>query len=154
MSASDAAASRPSSLRLAISRLARPGDLRQLIRQVRVVEVPAPPPSPPPKHRPAATYPGPSINPNADVHHHQSPGGNQASVSNPAIIIQPRHHPQAPPPRPPFQWGVPRRISGPSEPLTVHNVQRIEAGEINILITTAKRIRTVLGCSWDYLMEK
>jgi hypothetical protein len=33
-------------------------------------------------------------------------------------------------------------------------VQRIEAGEINILITTAKRIKTVFGCSWDDLMEK
>jgi hypothetical protein len=34
------------------------------------------------------------------------------------------------------------------------NVQRIEAGEINLLITTAKRIKTALGCSWDDLMEK
>jgi len=36
--------------------------------------------------------------------------------------------------------------------LNIRNVQRIEAGEINILITTAKRIKTALGCSWDDLM--
>jgi len=38
--------------------------------------------------------------------------------------------------------------------LNIRNVQRIEAGEINILITTAKRIKTALECSWDDLMEK
>jgi DNA-binding XRE family transcriptional regulator len=38
--------------------------------------------------------------------------------------------------------------------LNIRNVQRIEAGEINILITTARRIKTALGCSWDDLMEK
>jgi hypothetical protein len=38
--------------------------------------------------------------------------------------------------------------------LNIRNVQRIEAGEINILLTTAKRIKTALGCSWDDLMEK
>ena len=38
--------------------------------------------------------------------------------------------------------------------LNIRNVQRIEAGEINILITTAKRIKTALECSRDDLMEK
>ncbi len=38
--------------------------------------------------------------------------------------------------------------------INIRNVQRIEAGEINILITTAKRIKNSLECSWDYLMEK
>jgi DNA-binding XRE family transcriptional regulator len=38
--------------------------------------------------------------------------------------------------------------------INIRNVQRIEAGEINILITTAKRIKTALECSWDDLMEK
>ena len=38
--------------------------------------------------------------------------------------------------------------------INIRNVQRIEAGEINILITTAKRIKTALECSRDDLMEK
>jgi transcriptional regulator with XRE-family HTH domain len=38
--------------------------------------------------------------------------------------------------------------------LNIRNVQRIEAGEINILITTAKRIKDALGCSWDDLYGK
>jgi transcriptional regulator with XRE-family HTH domain len=38
--------------------------------------------------------------------------------------------------------------------LNIRNIQRIEAGEINILITTAKRIKSALGCTWDDLMEK
>jgi transcriptional regulator with XRE-family HTH domain len=38
--------------------------------------------------------------------------------------------------------------------LNIRNVQRIEAGEINILITTARRIKSALGCSWDDLMGK
>ena len=38
--------------------------------------------------------------------------------------------------------------------LNIRNVQRIEAGEINILITTARRIKSVLGCPLDDLMGK
>ena len=38
--------------------------------------------------------------------------------------------------------------------IATRNLQKIEAGEINILITTAKRIKNALGCSWDDLMEK
>jgi len=38
--------------------------------------------------------------------------------------------------------------------LSIRNVQWIDAGEINILITTAKRIKTALECSSDDLMEK
>jgi transcriptional regulator with XRE-family HTH domain len=38
--------------------------------------------------------------------------------------------------------------------LNIRNVQRIEAGEINILITTARRIKNALGCPWDDLMGK
>jgi len=38
--------------------------------------------------------------------------------------------------------------------LNIRNVQRIEAGEINILLTTARRIRSALGCSWDDLLGK
>ena len=37
--------------------------------------------------------------------------------------------------------------------LNIRSIQKIEAGQINILITTAKRLRESLGCSWDSLME-
>jgi transcriptional regulator with XRE-family HTH domain len=37
--------------------------------------------------------------------------------------------------------------------LNIRNIQRIEAGEINVLITTAKRIKDALGCSWNDLLE-
>ncbi len=36
--------------------------------------------------------------------------------------------------------------------LNVRTIQKIEAGQTNILITTAKRIRKALGCSWDKLL--
>jgi len=36
--------------------------------------------------------------------------------------------------------------------LNIRTVQKIEAGEINILITTACRIQWALGCPWEKLM--
>jgi transcriptional regulator with XRE-family HTH domain len=36
--------------------------------------------------------------------------------------------------------------------VNARTVRRIEAGEINILITTIVRIRKALGCKWDDLM--
>jgi transcriptional regulator with XRE-family HTH domain len=36
--------------------------------------------------------------------------------------------------------------------LNVRNIQRIEAGQITILISTAERIRSSLHCSWDQLL--
>lgn len=36
--------------------------------------------------------------------------------------------------------------------LNVRTVQRIEAGEIAILITTAIRLQKALNCSWDKLL--
>jgi len=36
--------------------------------------------------------------------------------------------------------------------LNVRTIQKIEAGQTNILITTAKRIQKALDCSWDKLM--
>jgi transcriptional regulator with XRE-family HTH domain len=36
--------------------------------------------------------------------------------------------------------------------LSLRNIQRVEAGEINILMTTVVRIRGALGCSWEELM--
>ena len=38
--------------------------------------------------------------------------------------------------------------------INARNVRRIEAGEINILITTVARIRGALGCAWDDLMPR
>lgn len=37
--------------------------------------------------------------------------------------------------------------------LNVRNIQRIEAGEITILISTADRLREALKCSWNELMD-
>jgi len=37
--------------------------------------------------------------------------------------------------------------------LHLRTVQKIEAGSINILITTAQSIRKAVGCSWDSLMS-
>ena len=36
--------------------------------------------------------------------------------------------------------------------LSTRNVQKIEAGQTNVLITTAMRLKEALGCSWDELM--
>jgi transcriptional regulator with XRE-family HTH domain len=36
--------------------------------------------------------------------------------------------------------------------IATRNLQKVEAGEINILLTTALRIRVALRCSWDRLM--
>jgi len=32
-------------------------------------------------------------------------------------------------------------------------IQKIEAGRLNILVTTLARIQAALGCGWDELME-
>ena len=37
--------------------------------------------------------------------------------------------------------------------LNVRTIQKIEAGQTNILITTAKRIQKALGCSWEKLLN-
>ncbi len=37
--------------------------------------------------------------------------------------------------------------------LNVRTIQKIEAGQTNILITTAKRIRKAVGCSWEALLD-
>ncbi len=37
--------------------------------------------------------------------------------------------------------------------LNVRTIQKIEAGQTNILITTAKRIQKAVGCSWDALLD-
>ncbi len=37
--------------------------------------------------------------------------------------------------------------------LNIRIVQKIEAGQTNILITTARRIQKALQCDWDELMR-
>ena len=36
--------------------------------------------------------------------------------------------------------------------LNIRTLQRIEAGETNILLTTAARLRSAVGCKWTDLM--
>ncbi len=38
--------------------------------------------------------------------------------------------------------------------LNIRTVQKIEAGHVNILLTTVLRLRKALGCEWDELMGK
>ena len=38
--------------------------------------------------------------------------------------------------------------------LNIRTIQKIEAGDVNILLTTVLRLRKALGCSWDDLLEK
>lgn len=38
--------------------------------------------------------------------------------------------------------------------LNIRNVQRIEAGELDVLLTTVVRIRKALGCSLERLVPK
>jgi transcriptional regulator with XRE-family HTH domain len=36
--------------------------------------------------------------------------------------------------------------------LNIRTLQKIEAGQTNILITTAQRLRNALGCEWNRLL--
>jgi transcriptional regulator with XRE-family HTH domain len=36
--------------------------------------------------------------------------------------------------------------------LNIRTVQKIEAGELNVLITTAIRLQSALKCTWDSLL--
>jgi transcriptional regulator with XRE-family HTH domain len=38
--------------------------------------------------------------------------------------------------------------------LNIRTLQKIEAGQTNILVTTAMRLRQGLGCAWDELMPE
>jgi len=38
--------------------------------------------------------------------------------------------------------------------LNIRTLQKIEAGQTNILITTAMRLRGALGCPWDVLLGR
>jgi transcriptional regulator with XRE-family HTH domain len=37
--------------------------------------------------------------------------------------------------------------------LNVRTVQKIEAGQTNILLTTAKRIQRAISCRWETLLD-
>ena len=37
--------------------------------------------------------------------------------------------------------------------LNIRTVQKIEAGQTNILITTAKRVQKAIGCTWESLLD-
>ena len=37
--------------------------------------------------------------------------------------------------------------------LNIRTVQKIEAGELNVLVTTATRLQRALSCSWDRLLS-
>jgi transcriptional regulator with XRE-family HTH domain len=37
--------------------------------------------------------------------------------------------------------------------LNIRTVQKIEAGDVNILLTTVLRLRKALGCDWEDLMD-
>ena len=38
--------------------------------------------------------------------------------------------------------------------LNIRTLQSIEAGELNVLVTTAMRLQRALGCGWDKLMGR
>jgi transcriptional regulator with XRE-family HTH domain len=38
--------------------------------------------------------------------------------------------------------------------LELWTIQKFEAGEINLPLTTLYRVRRALGCSWETLLEK
>lgn len=38
--------------------------------------------------------------------------------------------------------------------LNIRTVQKIEAGDVNILLTTVLRLRKALGCEWNTLLGK
>ena len=38
--------------------------------------------------------------------------------------------------------------------LNIRTVQKIEAGDVNILLTTVQRLHRALGCSWDEILGK
>jgi transcriptional regulator with XRE-family HTH domain len=38
--------------------------------------------------------------------------------------------------------------------LNVRTIQKVEAGDVDILLTTVLRLQKAVGCSWENLMEK
>ena len=48
--------------------------------------------------------------------------------------------------------GITQEVLAEAANLNIRTLQKIEAGQTNILVTTAMRLRAGLGCSWDELM--
>lgn len=48
--------------------------------------------------------------------------------------------------------GIIQQALAEAADLNVRTAQKIEAGQTNILITTATRIRKALGCRWEKLL--
>lgn len=49
--------------------------------------------------------------------------------------------------------GMTQEVAAERAGLALRTLQKIEAGEINILVTTARRLKVALGCSWGRLMD-
>ncbi len=47
--------------------------------------------------------------------------------------------------------GITQQKLAETADLNIRTIQKIEAGEITVLITTAMRLQKVLGCPWDRL---
>jgi len=50
--------------------------------------------------------------------------------------------------------GMTQQLLAETVNLNIRNIQKIEAGETNVLVTTASRIRKALGCSADRLIPR
>jgi transcriptional regulator with XRE-family HTH domain len=50
--------------------------------------------------------------------------------------------------------GMTQQALAEAADLNIRNVQRIEAGDFEILLRTASRIRKALNCSWEKIVPK
>ena len=53
-----------------------------------------------------------------------------------------------------IEAGLTQQVLAEKADLNIRTLQSIEAGEMNILITTAVRLQKALDCKWDPLMGK
>lgn len=49
--------------------------------------------------------------------------------------------------------GISQQLLAERAELNVRTVQKIEAGETNILVTTVMRLREAIACPWERLMR-
>ena len=52
-----------------------------------------------------------------------------------------------------MQRGYTQEKTAESTGIALRTLQKIEAGQINILVTTARRLRGAIGCPWKNLMD-
>jgi len=52
-----------------------------------------------------------------------------------------------------MQRGYTQEKTAESAGIALRTLQKIEAGQINILVTTARRLRGAIGCPWKKLMD-